>query len=468
MAKIAVVGAGITGLAAAHALVAAGHDVVVLERSGFLGGRARSERMGGFLIEHGPNGIVGPAQAADGLIERLGLARSRVERQQAARRRYLVRGGRPWALGLSPAALLFSSYLSLGGRLRLIAEPLVPRGGHDGETIAAFVRRRFGRQFLDHVMEPLVGGLFAGDPERLGVAAAFPQLTRMERESGSVVRSVIAARIRGGLKPSAFHPRNRRLFSFRDGLGTLPRTLATALGERIHRGCHVVSVEAARGGGFDVSLRQDDDAARIRVDGVVVATPAYDAAVIAESLDSKAAEALRAIVHPPLAVVFLGYDAACVRHPLDGVGVLAPRVERRSVLGFLFSSTLFPDRAPSGCVALTAYVGGQRQPALARLPHDDLVDLVHREARDLLSVSGQPMIVKTQFWPRSLPQLAPDHGRRVADLRALEERFPGLVFAGNYLAGASIAACIGMAEAKAQRVCETLMASSACRTSVAA
>lgn len=468
MAKIAVVGAGVTGLAAAHALVAAGQDVVVFERSGFLGGRTRSERMNGFLIEQGPNCIVGPAPAAEGLIERLGLASCRVERQPAARRRYLVRCGRPWALGPSPAALLFSSYLSLSGRLRLIAEPLVPRGGHEGETIAAFVRRRFGRQFLDHVMEPLVGGLFAGDPERLGVAASFPHLTRMERESGSVVRSVIAARIGRGLKRSTFHTRNRRLFSFRDGLGALPGAAADALGERIHRGCRVVSVTRARGGGFDVSLRRGDNAARIRVDGVVVATPAYDAAAIAEGFDAEAARSLRGIAHPPLAVVFLGYDAGCVRHPLDGVGVLAPRVEGRSALGFLFSSTLFPDRAPAGCVALTAFVGGQRQPALARLPHEDLVTVVHREAQELLGVGGPPIIAKSKFWPQVLPQPGPDHGRRIASLCLLEERVPGLVFAGNYLAGVSVAACIAVAEAKAQRICEILADRSACRRSIAA
>lgn len=460
MAKIAVVGAGITGLAAAHALVAAGHDVVVLERSRFLGGRVRSERAGGFLIEHGPNSIVGPAPVADGLIERLGLAPDRVERQEVARQRYLVRRGRPWALGLSPAALLFSSYLSPVARLRLLAEPLVPRGGCDDETVAAFVRRRFGRQFLDRVVDPLVGGLFAGDPERLGVAAIFPHLVRIERESGSIVRGLLKARIGRGCGPRAFHPRNRRMFSFRGGLGALPRALVQALGERIQRGCHVVSVEHARDGGFDVSIRRNRNAARRRVDGVIVATPAYEAAAIAERLAPEAAAALRGIVHPPLAVVFLGYDAGCVRHPLDGVGVLAPRVEERAVLGFLFSSTLFPDRAPPGCVALTAYVGGQRQPALAGLPHDDLVALVHGEARELLGVSGSPILAKTQFWPRVLPQPGPDHGRRVAALRALEERVPGLVFAGNYLAGASVAACIDVAEAKVRRMCETLTARS--------
>jgi len=444
---IAILGAGISGLTSAHALASAGHDVVVLDRRQTPGGRIHTERRDGFLVEHGPNSLVSPAPGAEALIEALGLAGARIERGARVRRRYLVRDGRAHALPLDPLGFFSSNFFSLRGRLRLLAEPFIrPEPGD--ETVAAFINRRFGRELMDYVFDPLVGGLYAGDAEWLSTAALFPHLKRLEREHGSVVRGVLAARRAGR---GGFDPGQRRLFSFAGGMASLPARLMETLFGRVRFGARVEAVEALREG-FRLKLRQGDQMATLRARSVVVALPAYAAARALAPLSADAGEALAGIAHPPLAVVALGFRAADIAHPLEGLGVLTPKVEQRSVLGMLFSSTLFAGRVPDGHVLLTAYVGGARQPELALLPREELEALVLDEARDLLGVRGTPVFSSVRYWRYGLPQPDLGHERRVEALHQLESEWPGLFVTGNYLSGVSTAACIDAAFSAAERV----------------
>lgn len=453
---VAVVGAGISGLATAHALARAGVDVRVFERRAAAGGRIVSERCDGFLMEHGPSAIVSPALPAEALIDELCLAGERIERGERVRHRFLVRDGRLHALPLQPLAFFASPYFTLRERLRLLAEPFVAAMPND-ETVAAFAARRFGQGFLDYLVDPLIGGLQAGRPDALSIAATFPQLKRMEREAGSVVRWLARARLRGTAQP-AMGPGQRRLFSFRDGLAALPRALAGALGPRL---CCATSVERIDTDerGFRLAWAHDAGVAgATRARAVVLALPAYGAARLATALDAKAGAALRDIAHPPLAVVFLGYRAESIRHPLDGLGVLTPALERRSLLGAIFSSTLFEGRAPRGHVAITAFVGGARDPDRTLRAPPELVADVHGELAHLFGACSPPVLSHVRYWPRGLPQPDLGHADRLVALAACEARLPGLFFAGNYLAGASTAACIAGAEATAQRVAAGLSA----------
>lgn len=442
-----------------------GHEVVVLDRQATPGGRIQTEQRSGFLVEHGPNSMISPASGAEALIDALGLNGERIDKSDAVRRRYLVRDGRAHALPIDPLGFFSSRFFSVRGRLRLLAEPFIGRGPDD-ESVADFVRRRFGRELLDYVFDPLVGGLYAGNPENLSVAALLPRLKQLEMRYGSVVRGV-AAKALAGMDPR-FDPRRRMLFSFRHGMATLPRQLARSLGPRLRSGVRVEALHAEAGGGFRLSVREHDRAATLRAQRVVVALPAYAAARVLAPLCADAALALESIDHPPLAVVALGYRRTQVAHPLDGLGVLTPTIERRGVLGLLFSSTLFARRAPDGHVLLTAYVGGARQPELALLPRAELLALVRDEAEALLGAQGEPIFDSVRYWRHGLPQPDLAHAQRIEALRELERRWPGLAVTGNYVAGVSTVACIEAAQAAAARVGAPLRAKHCARTAATA
>lgn len=451
MANVVVIGAGISGLAAAHALRDAGHEVVVLELGNRCGGRMRSERIGGFLMEHGPNGMAFPAPCAERLVGESGLAAQAITSDPAARHRYLVRQGRAHRLPRSPYRFLSSGCISSAGCLRVLLEPFVS-ARHGDETVADFARRRFGREFLDYVMDPLTAGLYAGNPEQLSVSAVFPHLKQLERRHGSVVLAAVAARLRQAAGPAPRDFARRALLSFRGGLGALPRAISRGLAGRILLETRVESVRRAASGGFLVMGRERRAKRSLKADSVVMALPAYAAARVVDRLDAGVAGELAQIEHPPMAVVFLGYRAQALARPLDGAGMLAPAVEARDALGMLFSSTLFAGRAPPGHVALTVFIGGARQPHLALLEPGEITELAHAEARRLLGVREAPVVARVRRWRHGLPQPGLEHAARLNAVVALEREQPGLFFTGNYFCGVSAPACIQQATVTSERV----------------
>lgn len=450
---VIVIGGGISGLAAAHRLMQAGRKVILLDRRDTPGGRVYSESRDGFLVEHGPNSMISPAPGAEALIDTLGLTSERIDKSSAVRHRYLVRDGKAHALPIDPLGFFSSGFFSLRGRLRLLLEPFVPRR-IDDESVADFIRRRFGSELLDYVFDPLVGGLYAGDPEKLSVSALLPRLKQLETHYGSVVRGAARKMLAG--MDARYDPRRRMLFSFRNGMATLPRQLAATLGKNLRSGVRVEALHPLAGGGYRLKLRTQDRQETLQASQIVVALPAYAAARLLEPLSAETATALAGIEHPPLAVVALGYRRRDVAHPLDGLGALTPTVERRNILGFLFSSTLFANRAPDDHVLLTAYVGGARQPDLARLPRDELIALVQAEAADLLGCRGETVFDSVRYWQHGLPQPDLGHPGRMHELRDLEAEFPGLAITGNYVAGVSTATCIDTAVAAVDRLVENI------------
>ncbi|MGE0853674.1 MAG: protoporphyrinogen oxidase [Hyphomicrobiaceae bacterium] len=442
IADVAVIGGGIAGLAAAFELERRGHDVVVLERQVRVGGKAVSERFGGYLMEHGPSSVAAEAPIQS-LSRELGLESQQVGLSGAVRRRYLVAGGRLCGIGIHPAAFLTSSYLSAKGRLRLLGEMFVRRSEGEGEeTVAAFSCRRFGNEFADRVMDPLVGGMFAGTANKLSMTAVFPRLVAMEREHGSVLKAALRAHWRGKSMPG------RRLLSWRYGIGALPQALAARLGARVRVGAAVRRI-AARPSGFLIDM---GNSGTVRANAVLLATPPHVAGQLLEGLDPEAAEAAHAIEAPPLAVVFLGYAHHQIPHPLDGLGFLAASAEARLANGGLFCSSMFPGRAPEGFVSVAAYIGGDRAPELAHLSSRDLVDLASRELADLLGAKDTPVVTRVRHWDRGLPQYRKGHGSVVEKLGGTKCAQPGLFITGNYLAGMSVASCVAHASETARDV----------------
>lgn len=440
---VAVVGGGISGLAAAHDLVRRGYRVVVLERQARLGGKAFSERIGGFLMEHGPSSVDGGSAHAQALSSELGLDRHRLLLGPGVRHRYLLGGGALRGIPVHPFGFLTSPYLPVAARLRLLAEAALPRGreGHE-ESVAEFCARRFGAVFLERVIDPLVGGMFAARPEALSVAGTFPRLVELEREHGSILRGALAARLRGQMMPG------RILSSWRGGIATLPQVLAARLGSAVHTGIAVRSL-ARLPRGFRIGAAA---AGTIEAKAVVLATQPHVTAALLEGLDDEGAGAASRIAAPPIAVVFLGYARQAIAHPLDGIGYLAPSAEGSPLLGALFCSTMFANRAPTGHVALAGYIGGDRAPETARLPPEELIETAHAEFTRLLGARARPVVARVRQWHRGLPQYRLGHRGLCATLADAEARNPGLFVTGNFISGLAVAACLRQAVRTGERV----------------
>lgn len=440
---VVIVGGGVSGLAVAYDLQRRGHDVVVLERQRTPGGNAISEHLGGFLMEHGPSTVNAAMPVAVDLTRALGLDRGRCDLGDEVRRRYLVGGG--WLRGISigPLGFLTSGYLSRAARLRMLAEFAIPRRSEGAEeTVAAFCTRRFGREFAERVIDPLVAGIYGGRASELSVSAVFPKLTELEREYGSISLGLVR-RYRQNLRMPG-----RRLFSWRRGIATLPRALVRRLDKAVRTGVTVRRITPCAGGyRIDVG-----DAGSLSADAVVIATQPHVAAQLLEAPDPAAAAAAGGIQAPPLAVVFLGFARRDVSHPLDSLGFLTPEDEGRSLLGAQFQSTMFPGRAPDGHVAVAGYFGGARTPHFAHLSAADLIALAREEFRDLIGARRDPVVANVRHWPVGIPQYKIGHRGLVEQLNAANRRRPGLFITGNYFAGPSVAACLTVADGTAAEV----------------
>ncbi|ATC65062.1 protoporphyrinogen oxidase [Nibricoccus aquaticus] len=471
---IAVIGGGITGLAAAWKLTQLGHRVRLFEASPRLGGVIRSERTPeGWLIESGPNSFQENSRETADLLTQLGLASEILPTSPAAKKRFLVRRSRLHAAPMSPPGLLTTPIFTPLGKLRLLRD-LFTRS-FDRETdlsLATVIREHFGREFLDYAFNPFVSGVYAGDPEKLSARYSFPSLWVAEQTHGSLIRGLIAQsrdRRRRG------HPKTR-LLSFRDGLQTLPDTLArslppgsTSLSTRVE----TLTPPFALGAPWRVTFRHilpasvsefpstsvasSSDLVTENFSAVILALPAHSLAKLVfttndhRALTDRPLASLAEVVHPPVSSLFLGFRREQIAHPLDGFGALVPALEKRKLLGALFSSSLFPNRAPEGHVALTALAGGTRQPEIARLSTDRLLAEILPDLRQLLGITGDPIFLRHNFWPQAIPQYDLGHERFLAAMETCEHTYARLYIGGQTRNGISVPACLEAGLALADR-----------------
>ncbi|MEP6471792.1 MAG: protoporphyrinogen oxidase [Acidobacteriota bacterium] len=420
-----VVGAGLSGLVAAHALAARGEDVLLLEESPRPGGVVRTEERDGWLLELGPN-TVRPTPELWSLVESLGLE---PEAMLADPRlpRFVDFGGRLHALPGSLSGMVSSRLLSTRGKLRLLAEPLVPRGDASRETVREFVTRRLGPEVAERLVEPFVSGIWAGRSDRLSLAEAFPLLARWESQSGSLTRGALAGLLR---MPKAKRSERRGLVSFRHGLETLPRRLAESLGGRARFGARVESVRRDAG-----VWRLEVAGSDVVADRLCIATAAPEAARLVAGVDADSAAALSAIPHPPLVVLHLSTPAA---GGLRGFGHLVVPQPARRILGAIWSSSIFPGRAPAGRSLLTVFLGGVRDPDAIDLDDDALRDVAARDLAAALGIPADFGAVRVTRYPRAIPQYDAGHRSRLETLARAEARLPGLSFLGSYRGGVSV------------------------------
>jgi oxygen-dependent protoporphyrinogen oxidase len=463
--RIAVLGGGVTGLAAAYRLARMGHSVRLFEESDRLGGVIRTEMTDGWLVEGGPASLRETSPLIPVIMKTVGLNGARVNAAPSAKRRYIVRDGRLVPLPSSPAGLLFSGILSPLGKLRLLTEPLTrPKPHAPDRSFAQLVREHCGREVVDYIAQPIAAGIYGGDADKLSARHAFPGLWDMEHLHGSFLRAhnahVEACRKRAdNVFPT--------IFSFRRGMQTLTHGYVLQLpadvislrarveglvpGPRWHVIWRDMRGQPAQAG---PDWSQSDDSGR-QVEGFDAVIAALPAPALARlefgERNVRPLAALADLEHASVATLFLGYRREQVSHPLDGFGLLAPAREKRSILGVTFSSSVFPDRAPEGHVALTVMAGGVLQPEISRLSAADLLAAVTPDLRALLGVKGEPVFMRHTFWPRAIPQYNLGHQRFNEAMSKCEKANAGLFIGGHVRDGVSVGNCICSGERLAER-----------------
>jgi oxygen-dependent protoporphyrinogen oxidase len=454
MKSVAIIGGGITGLTAAFYLQRHGVPVTVYEATGRVGGVIQSLRRDGFLAEFGPNTILETSPKIAALIRDAGLETRKLNPDPKAEARYVVRYGRPIAMPGSPLGFFSTGLFSYQAKLAVLREPFVsPRRDGAEESIAQFVIRRFNQEFLDHAIDALVGGIYAGDPYRLSVTHAFPKLKALEDNYGSMIKGQIFGareRKRRGEIAKDRAPK----FSFDEGLQVLPDTLHAKLGPAVRLNT-VVSRLTQGAEGWTLDLR-DTSGESHSVHGAVIfcgtaprlaelqieaggeGSPRPGAHGVPRPTRPLDLSSFAEIRYPPVASVVLGFRREDVAHPCTGFGMLIPKIAGFKSLGTLFSSSLFPNRAPAGHLTLTTYVGGERYPELAALPEEKLVALVGEDLRQLLGVRGQPTFQHCVFYPKAIPQYNLGYGRFKELMTKIETQAPGFFLAGHFRDGVSL------------------------------
>jgi len=447
---VAIIGGGITGLTAAFKLKQLGIPTTLFEAADRIGGVIQTIRHGEFLAECGPNTILETSPLIGDLVRDLDLEDRRIYSSEQAENRYIVRGKRPVKLPGSLLEFLFTPLFSCRAKAQLLMEPFIRRAPADEEeSLAKFVRRRIGREFLDYAINPFVAGVYSGSPENLSVREAFPALHALEQRYGSLILGQILGawerkRKRGVSKKDA--PK----FSFDQGL----QTLTDALGQKLEgsiRTSQAISKITKQHGSW--ALGQAGD-----YSGVLLALPAFRMAELQVTCELKPVNLsmLGKIQYAPVASVVLGFRREDVEHPLDGFGALTPEVEKLNSLGTIFSSSLFPGRAPLGQVLLTSYVGGLRAPHLVTKTPDETCELVMEDLRIVLGVKGEPTFTHTQFFPRAIPQYDVGYGRFKTHMTNIEKQGDGLFFAGHCRDGVSLGDSIVSGHEAAGRIANHL------------
>lgn len=449
--RVIVAGAGIAGLAAAFWLHlettrrGCNVDIVVLDADAEAGGHARTISEDGFLVERGPNGFLDRGVDTMELIDELDLRPRLVEANPAARRRFILQGGVLQRVPMSPPALLASTALSWKAKLRMFGEPWAPPPPPDNdETVFEFAERRLGREAAEVFVDTAVSGISAGDSRVLSVRSQFPSLKEWERDHGSLLKAMLRRKSTG--RP--------RLLSFDDGLGTLTKTIVRRLDGAIRPAARIERIERV-GTAWRVHLQSGSS---LVADHVICALPAHAAATAAAGFDRELADALRSIPYAGLVVAALAYRAQAIERPLDGYGYLVTRSEHLATLGVLCESTIFPNRAPSGCVLLRVMLGGARRPDVSALDESAIATLAEREMSSVLGIVARPLRQWICRWPSAIAQYTVGHDARMATIRSRLAAHPGLHLCGTSFDGVSFNDAITSARRAARQVAAEIVA----------
>ena len=450
--KIVVIGAGISGLTTAYLLFKEGYDVIALEQNDKVGGSIETVSAEGFLFDRGPNSGLETTPLIQQLVKDLNLEDQFVYANREGNKRYILRDEHLHALPMSPPAFFKTKLFSNKAKLRLFAEPFIGRS-KDGyyQSIAEFVNRRLGKEFLDYAINPFVAGVYAGRPEELSVKSAFPKLYALEEDYGGLIIGSIRS-IRKRKKSKEVSKQSAKMFSFKDGMKILPESMAEKLGSRISTNAEVTSIRKTGDGSFGVTYRDGKQNITLLADVILSTVPAYKAAELFSQLDDDLVKHLNQIYYPPVLVLYLVYEKNVVGQPLDGFGFLIPEKEQKSFLGAIWSSVIFPNRSDDTKAAFTLFIGGSRDAGFVDDVEQLVIDRARREFEIIMKISAEPVLTAKRFWPKAIPQYNLGYVEHENFFDHFEKDNKGIILSGNYRGGISIGDCIKNSELVAQKI----------------
>lgn len=447
--RIVIAGAGISGLSLAYALLEKDPslELKVFESDSRVGGKVLTERNEGFLCEGGVNGFLDNKPRTLELASKISI--SPLRSSDNARKRFIYTGGRLNRIPESPPAFLSSKLLTPWGKLRIVGELFAPKGAGEDETLESFAVRRLGREAFEKLIDPMASGIYAGDPARLSLRSCFARIYDLERNYGSLIKALITLQRQSKKTGKKVGPGpGGVLTSFYDGMGTMTDTLKALLGERVQAGKGVQGVEK-KDGLYTVHLA---DGSAHEADRIALAAPAYAAAEMVRDLDKGISSLIEDIPYPPVSVVCLGFRQSKITVDLNGFGFLVPGREKRKILGTLYDSSIFPNRAPEGYVLLRTMVGGARAGEVARLDDERLRSAVQAELAAVMGLKAEPDFVRIFRWERAIPQYNLGHQERLGKLDEALLRHRGLYLTGNAYRGIGVNDCIENSFALAERM----------------
>jgi len=453
MTRLVIIGGGISGLSLAYFLLEQkpSLDIIVLESGKKAGGKIWTDRVDGFLCEGGVNGFLDNRPRTLELVSKLSLTPLRSN--DNARKRYIFSEGKLRRLPESPASFFASNLLSLSGRLRIIWEIFAPKGSGEDETLAEFAKRRLGKEAFEKLIDPMASGIYAGDPEKMSLKSCFPRIYDLEQKYGSLIRAMIKLQKEAkktGKKVGAGP--GGALTSFFDGMEEMIGSLSHFLGGRLMTGIQAVSVDREN----DTYAVYLPDSSKIQAEAVVFATPAFETSAMVKGIEKNLSATLDEIYYPSISVVCLGYKRERIRHSLDGFGFLIPNREGRKILGTLWDSSIFPNRAPEGYVLLRTMLGGVRKSDLALENEDKLINLVMGELKDIMGIHVQPDFARVYTHKKGIPQYSPGHQKRLGEIDKISRNFKKLYITGNAYRGIGVNDCVENSYKLAERIVQEI------------
>lgn len=444
--SVAILGGGICGLCAAYALKKKGFDITIYEKDKAAGGKIQTFKKDNWLLELGPNTLAVKEEAIWNFLADLNLNDKIIKANKQAQKRYIVRNRSLHAVPDSIFNFLTTKLFSTSAKLRLLKEPFISSSTQDDETLASFIQRRLGEEPLHYGVNPFVAGVYAGDPKKISAQHTFSTLIEMEKEHGSVFKGIIKKKQKKSAK--------KALISFDQGLHTLPQQLRKKLGSSLKLDTKVAAL-SRENNGWKVTLNNQKKTNRTFSKVVSTLPPTQLANIWTDSKSRNEIDKLTEITYAPISVIALGFRKDQIVHPLDGFGMLVPEKENFNILGCLFSSTLFPNRAPKNHELLTCFVGGMRQPELANRTTQELKTAVLNDLNDLLGINSDPVFTHHTYYAQAIPQYNVGYDTFSDAAKQIENDNPGFYIHGNFIAGVSVPDCITSSLEMAKRLEES-------------